>query len=220
MIRCAVSIALIAFASPALGRDCQFEKGEERWEVKTSIPSNANVSAPKEVSLASLIALKNPKLSKDEIHAIEDTRWTSSIQAKTPSGHNIELREGDIVTVTGYAYRARCQKDGDFHMEIGSGPTRKSKCLIVEFPDPEEVHDSATNGMVKDARDALANLDPSVYQSNPKKKPIKVTVTGQLFLDAPHIRASDPSGGRGTLLNSGKHCASNLWELHPVLHLE
>jgi hypothetical protein len=213
-------IAAIALVQPAFGRDCQFEKGEARWEVKNSIPSHATITNAKEVSLASLIALKNPNLTKQQVKDIEDVRWSGVAKAKTPAGNDAELHEGDIVTVTGYVYRARCQKDGDFHMEIGSGPTRKSKCLIVEFPDPEEIKDAGTRQLVEAAREALANLDSSIYQSNPKKPPFKVTITGQVFLDAPHIRASDPSGGRGTLLNSGKHCASNLWELHPVLELK
>lgn len=172
------------------------------------------------VDLASLIALKNPPLTKQEKKAIESTLWTGSAKVKDESGTQAELHEGDIITVTGFVYRVRCLKDGDFHMEIGAGATRSSMCLIVEVPDPDEIQDAELRKLVSAARDALAQMDPSVYQSKPKKKPIKATITGQLFLDAPHYRKTDPSGGRGTLLASKRHCASNLWEIHPVVRIE
>lgn len=207
-------------SSVALARNCQYEKGEERWEVKTSVPSIDALSTPHTVDLASLIALKNPPMTKQEKKAIEDKLWDGSATVKDASGNDLTLREGDIITVTGYVYRARCQRDGDFHVEIGAGKTRSSKCIIVEVPDPGQIKDTKLRALVSGARDALAQMDPSVYRSKPKKMPIKATFTGQLFLDAPHYRKNDPSGGRGSLLFSGRHCAANLWEIHPVVRIE
>lgn len=215
-----VLILAALLPSVALARNCQYEKGEERWAVKTSVPSIDAISSPHTVNLASLIRLKNPPMTKQEEKAIEDKLWDGSAKVKDTSGNEITLHEGDIVTVTGYVYRARCQRDGDFHVEIGAGKTRKSKCIIVEVPDPDQIQDPQLRALVSEARDALAQMDKSVYQSRPKKKPFKATFTGQLFLDAPHYRRSDPSGGRGSLLFSGQHCASNLWEIHPVVRIE
>jgi hypothetical protein len=221
MLRSALVFACVGLLPcVALARNCQYEKGEERWQVKTSVESVAAIPNARAVDLASLIALDNPPMTKEEIKAIEKTLWTGSVKVKDASGNEIELHEGDIVTVTGYVYRARCQRDGDFHMEIGAGATRKSQCLIVEVPDPKQIPDAQLRELVSGARDPLAQMDPSVYQSKPKKKPIKATITGQLFLDAPHYRKTDPSGGRGTLLASRRHCASNLWEIHPVVRIE
>ena len=159
-------------------------------------------------------------MTTQEKKAIEDKLWDGSVKVKDTSGNEITLREGDIITVTGYVYRGRCQRDGDFHVEIGAGKTRKSKCIIVEVPDPDQIHETQLGALVSGARDELAKMDKSVYQSKPKKSPFKATFTGQLFLDAPHHRKSDPSGGRGSLLFSGRHCAANLWEIHPVVQIE
>lgn len=221
MLRQAVILICIAVhPSLALARNCQYEKGEERWAVKTWVPSFDAISSPHTVDLASLIALKNPPMTKQEKKAIEDKLWDGTAKVKGTSGNELTLHEGDIITVTGYVYRARCQQDGDFHVEIGAGRTRSSKCIIVEVPDPDQIKDAKLKALVSGARDALAQMDPSVYQSKPKKNPFKATFPGQLFLDAPHYRKADPSGGRGSLLFSGRHCAANLWEIHPVVRIE
>ena len=221
MLRLAIAFVCVGLLPcVALARNCQYEKGEERWQVKTSVEAVDAVPNARAVDLASLVALKNPPMTKEEIKAIDTRLWTGSATVKDASGNEIELHEGDIITVTGYVYRVRCQRDGDFHMEIGAGATRKSKCMIVEVPDPEQIQNAQLRTLVSSARDGLAQMDSSVYQSMPKKRPIKATITGQLFLDAPHYRKTDPCGGRGTLLVSKRHCASNLWEIHPVVRVE
>lgn len=101
-----------------------------------------------------------------------------------------------------------------------ASPSRDSPCLIVEVPDPDEITNAGLKALITQARDALENFDPSVFATHATKKPIKMRVAGQFFLDETHNRNSDPGGGRGTLLASGRHCASNLWEIHPVTKLE
>lgn len=213
-------LAVLASTHLAAARDCQYEKGEARWSIKTSLASAGAAPSGIEVDLGSLIALDNPDLSTEQIAALKDNRWDGSVTAKDASGNDVALHEGDVVAVAGYAYRARCQKDGDYHIEIGVGPSRKSPCMIVEAPDPREIADEALRGQIVAARDSLEQLDPSVFQGHPTKNPIPVRVTGQLFLDETHHETSDPGGGRGSLLDSGRHCASNLWEIHPVTGLE
>jgi hypothetical protein len=46
--------------------------------------------------------------------------------------------------------------------------------------------------------------------------PAKVHVMGSLFYDSQHYSKKNPQGGgnRGT-----NHCATNLWEIHPVLSI-
>jgi hypothetical protein len=207
--------AVLLIARPAAARECQYENGEARWPIKTSVPQDA--AQGQVIDLASLLALKNTALTKVQIAVIEKQRWDRSVTVKDSSGSDVTVKEGDIITVDAYVYRARCQKDGDYHIEIGAGKARSSKCLIVELPDPDEIKDATLEDMVASARNKLESLDSSVFASHATKPPIKVQITGQLFYDAPHYRANDPSGGRGTVLNSGRNCASNLWELHPVI---
>jgi hypothetical protein len=44
---------------------------------------------------------------------------------------------------------------------------------------------------------------------------VPVKITGQFFIDAHHISAGNPGGNGGT-----KHCATNVWEIHPVTDIE
>lgn len=127
---CATVVAAICIASPAIARDCQYEKGEERWAVKNSVPAPQSATQGKPIDLASLIGLKNPVLIKTQIHSIEGELWSGAVAAKDRAGHDVMVREGDIVTVDAYVYRARCQKDGDYHIEIGASKTRSG-----EMPD-------------------------------------------------------------------------------------
>jgi hypothetical protein len=203
-------LCLPALAAP----DCAFENGEARWGIKTSMETGALHARATEIDLATLIATDNPILSKTEKAAIEDTLWSGTLSL--PEGSRLAvLHEGDMVSVTGFLYRVRCQKDGDYHLEIGSEAVRGSPCLIVEVPDPEEVSDSELKADVARVRQAIEQLDRSIFTSHPHVDPVPVKVSGQLFLDATHITHVGSGGGnRGTA-----HCATNVWEIHPVTEL-
>lgn len=214
-----IMACVLFFGGIAQARECQYEKGEARWSIKTSVPAGGAQAT--KVDLDSLIGLDNPDLSAEERSQIDDTRWSGDIKVRSSAGQDAVLHEGDLVTVSGYLYRARCQKDGDYHMEIGSDSARKNaSCLIVEVPDPGQVQDPKLHDAVSAARAALESQDASVFASHATKAPPEVEVTGQLFLDETHAHTSDPGGGRGTLLASGKHCATNLWEIHPVSNIQ
>jgi hypothetical protein len=106
-------------------------------------------------------------------------------------------------------------------MEIGVAQVRRNAaCLIVEVPDPGQIADPTLRAGAQAARDTLRGMDASVFTPHATKPPIQVTVTGQFFLDETHARTSNPGGGRGAKLDSGGHCASNLWELHPVFAIQ
>jgi hypothetical protein len=220
MMKSVSFLAALAFAVVGWGSAiaaCQYETGEARWGIKTSVPGDPNV-APTHVSLQSLIQLSDPVI---EAGSINVTRWPGDVALQDDSGQAMTLHEGDIVTVTGYHYRARCQKDGDYHMEIGVSPTHQdADCIIVEVPDPSQIGDPTLQALVSRSRNELEGMRPSPMLSHPSTDPPQVTVTGQLFIDETHNRSGDPGGGRGTLLDSGRHCASNLWEIHPVIRIE
>lgn len=213
--------ALLLLGSVTAGeaRECVYKKGEARWDIKTSVPSGALSQTITRINLQSLMDLHNPKLTKAQKAAIANNRWQQDVALQGIAGDGLYLMEGDIIGVQGYLYRARCQRDGDYHLEIGGSDANGHKCLIVEVPDPHQVHNKRLRAKVKSVIQTVDALPSSVF--NGKSEPLPVEVTGQLFLDAPHIRKGkgkkkpDPSGGRGTKFN-GKNCATNVWEIHPI----
>jgi len=120
-----------------------------------------------------------------------------------------------MISVEGFLYRARCQKDGDYHLEIGVRSTSRTQCLIVEAPDPDEIEDEALKARVAKVRETLDTLDPGLFSGAADTTSVPVKITGQFFLDAYHIGGTDPSGHRGT-----GHCAANVWEIHPLTAIE
>jgi len=215
-----VSVLFIAaLGQPALARDCHFVEGEARWKIKTSVPAGALRRKVKPTDLRALMGLKNPKLTAAQKKAIASKPRTQGVTVGDDS-----LQEGEIVSVEGFLYRARCQKDGDYHLEIGTSSTTGKSCLIVEVPDPGQVRDRALRDLVKQVRQKLDGFPSGIF--NGKSAPLPVKVTGQFFLDSQHLRRdnpktgkkADPSGGRGTKFN-GKNCATNVWEIHPVTDL-
>jgi hypothetical protein len=205
----------IAFCVQAAAQTCQYEKGEARWEIKTSVPQGSDLLKASKIELRELIELENPQLSASERKAIQSKRWSGEVQAA-----GVSLHEGYLVSVAGYLYRSRCQKDGDYHLEIGFAPARAdASCLIVEIPDPDQISDEQLKSMVQAARDALESNYSDSRSSHSRSKPPRIRIVGQLFLDETHSHPNDPGGGRGTLLASGRHCATNVWEIHPVMSL-
>lgn len=192
---------------------CTFENGEARWSIKTSVPDGALDGAAVQVELSDLIQLQNPRLSKKQKEALQDVRWSEPI--KIGAGDS-PFHEGDIISVTGFLYRVRCQKDGDFHLEIGTASDREqADCLIVEVPDPEQVGDTGLKAHVEAVRQNLKQVPASIFHSRPTDAPVPVQITGQLFLDATHIGNGAPGGGRGT-----NGCATNVWEIHPITDVQ
>ena len=208
------ALALWLFAQSAEARECGFVKGEERWGIKTSVVAGALDRDPTQITLESLMDAANPPLTKQQKTAIEKRLWAGHVTLAKADGGSLISREGDMVSVEGFLYRARCQKDGDFHLEIGTENKKGAPCLIVEAPDPGQVDNSALKSRVSSVRQTLNMLPAGIFTGAANSKPVHVIISGQLFLDAPHEEA-DPSGGRGT-----KHCATNIWEIHPVTDIQ
>ena len=211
----ALVVLVLASQQSLAAHVCNFAEGEDRWSIKTSVPNGALDQTVQEIDLESLIDSTNPTLSKQQKTAIANRRWSGRLAASDKSGNHISLKEGDMISVEGFLYRARCQKDGDYHLEIGTTDKKGSPCLIVEAPDPDQVADSALKARVTDVRSMLDSLDPGIFTGSSKTIAVAVKVTGQFFLDAHHIGSGDPGGGRGT-----KHCATNVWEIHSVTAIE
>lgn len=180
------------------------EPGVERWAIKTSLASNPRT---KTSTLDKLLALPNP------VARVKDASETVRI-TKTVSG----LKEGDIITIKGWLLLvaleddAKKHRDGDYHIQIRTTSEWGDTCLIVEIPFPDFISDPALKEKCSQAREfvksrLLKNKEPGTTGSK-MTHPVFVTITGQLFFDAVHLKGN-PRGKRSM------H-SYTCWELHPV----
>ncbi len=181
--------------------------GVERWPIKTS--AHHMNETPKDVDFAKLIALPDPAGVKKN-----DARYQDAF---IPTFQNtLNLREGDMVRISGWLHLVAYETDGDFHIQISSSGTDGNNCLIVEVPYPTYVK-SAPNlkKLCNTVRiyvkaNMLKGKDPG--SATVLSKAVYVTVTGQLFYDDSHV--GDPPRGK-----KGMHAAT-LWEVHPVTDVQ
>jgi hypothetical protein len=215
MLWTAVAALTIFVSQSAIARTCPFKKGEDRWKIKTTVSDDALDRAVRALSLESLMDTLNPPLTKNQRSALAGKLWAGKIIVEGKNGEDVSLTEGSMVSVEGFLYRARCQPDGDYHLEIGIVNKKGvPHCLVVEVPDPGQIKkNSELKSRVTNVRETLDGLPAGIFTG--KSDPVSVKITGQLFLDAHHIQKNDPGGGRGT-----KHCATNVWEIHPITGLD
>jgi len=182
--------------------------GVERWEIKTSLTNNDKPPKAKVISLDKLLALQEvPGVKKN------DARFNS---ARIASFTNpLGVKEGDIITTTGWIHLIAFEDDGDYHIQMSNDPVDGNNCLIVELPnnDPEYTSSPALQTRFQWIRDTLKNrltkgVDPT-SGGNVMKGQVYVTITGQLFYDDSHV-GDPPRGKRGMK-------AATLWELHPII---
>jgi len=219
MRRLAFFVALTAYtiiAQPSFARDCTTDSAEDRWGIKTSVPDGVLDLTPKKISLQSLMDVANPAISKAQKAALKDRRWAGRVQLSDSDGNGVSLKEGDMITAEGFLYRIGCKTDGDFHLEVGTADNpRAPHCWIVEVPDPNEIKGNKDlKSNIVEVRKVLDGLPNGIFSSKANAPPVRVTITGQLFLDAHHLGGKDPSGRRGR-----GFCATNIWEIHPVTGL-
>lgn len=162
-----------------------------------------------------------------------DEKYSSSaynnnlIPTTLPGG----LKEGDIVTTTGYMHLVALEKDentkdGDYHIQITLRPEWSDSCFIVEMPYAEfaaAALKSNTEANRKFIRTRI--LHDSSVQATVKGNIITpgsvfVSINGQLFYEAIHakdMRNSDPAKNtyRG---KKGMH-SYTAWELHPITNI-
>jgi len=188
--------------------------GKARWPIKTSLPEGASASASgKTVALAKLLALPPAPDVTDNDKRFQDARIPAF-------ANDLKLKEGDLVTTTGWLYLVATEKDDcDYHIQISleprtttDKPQESDDCLIVEAPRPDFASGDALTANVTTERDfiktkILAGKEPSSTASV-MQHPVCVTATGQLFYDDAHESGQ---------LRGKKHMSSHtLWELHPI----
>lgn len=178
-----------------------------RWGVKTTLVPGADPHQGRPVPLPVLLALSAVQGVTENDPRYQDARIP-------PFQIAAGLKEGDIVTVSGWLHLVAAPADGDYHLQLTASRESGEDCLIVEIPDPSpSVTKSAEmrplferarrfvltdmlNGVEPEKRGTL--VEPARY----------VTVTGQLFFDDAHV--GEPP--RGKL----KQLSATLWEVHPV----
>ena len=178
--------------------------GVERWEIKTSTEHHARHDT---MALSTLLNLPSPIRNRNE--APQNERIENKVDG---------LKEGDMVTVTGYLHLVAMEddpkkhRDGDYHMQLRTSSEWGDTCLIIEVPFPTFVSDHSLSKKCEEVRDMVDNhilkhKEPS-KKGNALPKGVKVMVTGQLFFDATHLNGKT----RGKL---GMH-SYTCWEIHPV----
>lgn len=183
--------------------------GIDRWSIKTSL-----VVDVKTVPIEDLLQLNNPIT---DYHKSEygDKRISVIVQPDS-------LIEGDIVTTTAWLHLVALERapdthrDGDYHIQITNSPEWKDSCFIIEVPYPDFVADpdlkTKCAEVRKFIREKLLNGNEPGTTGNKMQHEVYVTVTGQLFFDAPHLKGN-PRGKRGMK-------SYTPWELHPVFSIK
>jgi len=186
----------------------ELQPGVERWLIKTTLPEH---SLKKRVSIDDLLKLANPISSFNK--KFDTTRITTKVSG---------LKEGDIVTTTAWLHLvalendSRTHRDGDYHIQLRNSPLWSDSCFIVEVPLPEFVSDPELKENCSKVREfirhrLLKDKEPGTH-GNKMIHQVYVTVTGQLFFDASHMRGN-PRGKRGMK-------SYTPWEIHPVISIK
>ena len=101
--------------------------------------------------------------------------------------------------------------DNDFHLEVSDSQKWRSKHLIVEIPPGPEYCD-ARKQLFDIVKQDGCGSDRCIL-----KTPVKVRVTGFIFLDGAHGKTCKIK--RGMIVN-GFNGATGAWEIHPVLEVK
>lgn len=200
-------IAACAVATAALATEHEVKPGKQRWPIKTSVLPEASLAHRIAVTYGDLVKLDDPPdVTKN------DHRFQSARIPAFPNPHG--LKEGDIVTVTGWLHLVAGESDGDYHIQISDSRDSQARCLIVEVPKDDEAF--VTSGAVRERAKAvrefvratlLRGSEPS-SRGSVMQRPAFVAVTGQLFYDDAHV-GDAPRGKKGCQ-------AETLWEIHPI----
>jgi hypothetical protein len=123
-------------------------------------------------------------------------------------------RELNVYTVHGWIRRIqRSKDDGDWHIELTTGPTTPPEsCIVAEIPL------GTLGALYARARTQLDSLvaGRKLDKDGDLRAPLAVWITGAAFFDAQHRRTTRKhdvtDGGHGRCNTSLRA----LWELHPV----
>jgi hypothetical protein len=194
--------------------------GTERWPVKTSLPSGADLTQSKTVGLNDMLAVAQPPGVEHNDKRFQDARIPSF-------SNSLNVKEGDLITTTGFLYLVATESDDcDYHIQLSNQPrtttdkpTASDDCLIVEAPRPDFVPDAALKDKVTAARDfiktkVMHGAEPS-NTASVMVHSVCVRVTGQLFYDDAHV-----GGGKVELRGKKGMHSNTLWELHPIFSFQ
>lgn len=204
--RCAALSTLILLGGTWASAQQHLAPGVERWAIKTSLPAQTQ---RRTITLDELLSLPNPVDHEERLY--DTTRIPVAVGPH-------ELREGQIVTTTGWIHLvaleddSRTHRDGDYHIQIRNSPVWSDSCLIIEVALPEFVSDPVLARKCGEVREfirekLLGGREPGT-RGNILEHAAYVRITGQLFFDLPHVKG----------LPRGKRMMKSYtpWEIHPV----
>jgi hypothetical protein len=211
-----IGIVVSLLDIPLHAQNNELNPGVDRWSIKTSLPQK---SKKKTLTIDQLLSLKDP------ISSYSSNPYDT---ARIPNKVDFGLKEGDIVTVTGWLHLVALEndptyhRDGDYHIQIRNSPVWSDSCLIVEvsYPDPRFVKDPDLANSCAKVREfirtnMLKGKEPGTA-GNKILHPCHVIITGQLFFDAVHLGASKKGTYRGKQGMKSYTC----WEIHPVISIK
>lgn len=195
-------LLVISFSASILiyAQDSEFTPGVKRWNIKTSLVNF------KTVPLADLLQLNKPFEHFIEAE-FDKNRIPIIVQPDS-------LKEGDIVTTTGWLHLVAQEDDGDYHIQITNSREWEDSCLIVEVPYAGFVKDTGLSEKCADVRkfirEEILNEDGETIGEDSLETGVYVTITGQLFYD----------GGHGGMRGKSGMRSYTLWELHPLFSIK
>ena len=184
------------------------ETVESRVSIKTSLPPGAKLTDARNLSLQELSALPDPPGVEKN-----DARYQ---QTRIPAFPNrLGVKEGDVVTVSGWLHGVRLMGDGDYHLRFSPTADSADQYLVAEIPDEDDVSPQlrptieAARNFVKSK--VLGGNGPSRQEAT-LPNPLYIQITGQLFFNDVNV------GNNSRPDAQGLHRASR-WEVHPGLVL-
>lgn len=193
-----LSLVLVAYAADE----------RPRWPIKTSVPLPMDGAVV--VSFDELVRFP-PQPNPRKTSVKGDSKY--QLKRYPPFRNSLGLREGSIVSLTGYLHLVASEKnDGDYHIQISGSPTDGNNCIIVKVPaeneGPAELHPYYAK-VRKFVRDRLLKGEEPSSGGNVMNHAPYVEVAGQLFFDDWFL--NEPARGKRGMK------AATLWEIHPVL---
>jgi hypothetical protein len=206
----ALTLAILpgSVADAAQKKKKGFAPGKARWEIKTSVPADTNLSNSKKVNLRTLLAIKWPPGASGHSHRMDHKRYPAAPNARG-------LVEGQIISTTGWIHLIAAESDGDYHIQIARAKNNQTRCFIVEVPRPlqrfvkgKRVRKAAATVRDKIRSKVLDGKELKYGGTRLLKSPIFARITGQFFYDDWHI-GDNPRGKKG--------CKSpTITEIHPI----
>ena len=212
----AILLVAASCLAPTIAAQTCTGPGTERWPIKTSVPDGTDLAQAKPVGLKDLLSLTQPNDVKHNDPRFQDARIPNF-------SNSLNVKEGDLLTTTGWLYLVATETDCDYHIQISNQPrtttdkpTPDDDCVVVEAPKPDFVSNIDLQQRVTTARTYIGTkIMHGAEPSNTGSVMIHavcVQVTGQLFYDDSHVGKNGQVEIRG---KKGMH-SHTLWELHPI----